>query len=139
MLGTSPAESLASVPAKPMPLVTSPSIPLTERLIEYAVPRGEIKVAGEAQCLWRPQVPTHPGVLPFDRQRSLVSDLVQRPDHRLEIDVSPPWGDEVPAAPGVYEVEVGPEDTAASVESAPRVLDVHVIDPVPELLDEGVE
>lgn len=90
MLGTPPAEPLASVSARPMPLVTSPSIPLTERLVDYAVPRDEIKIAGEAQCLWRPHVPTHPGIRPLDRQRSLVSDLVERPDHRLEIDVSPP-------------------------------------------------
>src|SRR5450759_556560 len=89
MLGTSPGAPLASLPPKPMPLVTSPSIPLTERLVGHAVRRGEINVAGEAQRLWRPQIPTHLGVLPCDRQRSLVSDLVERPDHRLEMAEGP--------------------------------------------------
>lgn len=79
MLGTSPAESLASVLAKPMPLVTSTSTPLTERLVEYAVPQGEIKVAGEAPRLWRPSGAV--GASAFDPDLGKLA-VTTRPDFR---------------------------------------------------------
>ena len=49
--------------------------------------------------------------------------------------------DEVPAALDLPEVEMAGEDALASVQRPARVLDVHVVDPVGELLDErrGIE
>jgi hypothetical protein len=43
---------------------------------------------------------------------------------------------EVPAALRLAEVEMAPEDALASVQRLARVLDVHVVDPVGEFLDE---
>ncbi|CAM5247635.1 hypothetical protein SGRIM128S_08849 [Streptomyces griseomycini] len=45
-------------------------------------------------------------------------------------------GDEVPAAPRVAPRQVGPEPPVAPVQTPARLLAVHVVDPVPEVVEE---
>ncbi len=46
----------------------------------------------------------HPAVFPFDRQRPLVADVVERDDDFLEVDVAVPDRAEVPEAARIGEV-----------------------------------
>ena len=62
-----------------------------------------------------------------------VTDPIECPEERLEVDVAVAGRDEIPTSLRLAEVEVPPENRAAPVEEAPRVLHVHVVDAVGEL------
>src|SRR5690606_25459871 len=66
-----------------------------------------------------------------------VPDLVQLADDLLERDVAVTERDEVPPAPHVAVEQVTVEDAVAAVEVDVRVLQVHVVDAVTELVEEG--
>src|SRR3712207_9450373 len=66
---------------------------------------------------------------------TLFRSAVERPHAPLEVHVAVSRRDEVPAALGLPEVQVGAEDASAAVEPLLRVLYVEVVDPVGELLD----
>ena len=114
---------------------------LLHRGVERDLRRREVRLADERERVGRAPVAVHAAVLPFDRERALVADPVQSAEELLEIDVAVAGGDEVPPTRLFAEVQVRPEDRAASVEPLLRVLDVHVVDPVGELERElrGVE
>src|SRR4029077_6681569 len=125
------------------PMVTNPTflpfaialIPLEGR-VERDLRRREIGPPHVAQRVGRAPFAVHARVLPFNRERALVTDAVQRPDEGLEVDVSVPRRYERPAALDLSEVDVGAEDRAPAVEHLFRVLDVHVVDAITELHDE---
>src|SRR2546421_12744945 len=73
---------------------------LRERGVEGDGGRREVGAPDELQRLARAPLAIHSRVLPFDRQRAVVADPIERPDHRVEVDVAVAGGDEVPAAPG---------------------------------------
>ena len=52
----------------------------------------------------------HPAVLPFNRQRALVADVIEGDDDLLEVDVAAAGGAEVPIAARVGEGGVPAED-----------------------------
>ena len=68
-------------------------IPGQESVIERLVGGGEIEAADQGQCLWRALLTIHPIVLPLDRQRALVTDVIQRAENALERDTAPPGRD----------------------------------------------
>jgi hypothetical protein len=73
-------------------------------------------------------------VLPLDRERALVADVVERDDDLLEVDVAAADAAEVPVAARVAERRVAAEHAGAAVAAAPpHVLHVHVVDAVGEL------
>src|SRR5918999_2587461 len=111
-------------------------MPPRERRVERERGWREVQPAGEGQRVLRAVLAVHARVLPLDRQGPRVARAVERADERLEVDVAAPRRDEVPAALGRAEVQVRAEDRAAAVERHVRVLDVDVVDPVGELVDE---
>src|ERR1044072_2847683 len=123
------------------PIVTKPTSDISGLLRERSVERDrggrEVRGAHERERVRRSPVAIHPGILPLDRERTVVPDPVQRADHGLEVDVAVAGGDEVPAAPGLAEVQVSAEDRRAGVEVPDRVLDVRVEDLLGEVGDEG--
>lgn len=82
-----------------------------------------------------------PAVLPLHGDRALVTDGPQHPEDVLPGHVTVPRRDEVPAAPRVAPRQVGAEAPVAPVEALAGLLAVHVVDPVPEVVQEpdGVE
>src|SRR5262245_21949872 len=98
--------------------------------------RSEARPANERKRVGRAPIAIHARVLPPDRERSGVADAVERTEQRLEVDVTVSGRDEVPTALGLAEVQVSAEDALPPVERLARVLDVHVVDPVGELLYE---
>ena len=106
---------------------------LLHRVVECEARRSELGLPDESQGLGSATVPIHAAVFPLDRQRTGVTDLVQRPEQLVEIDVTASGRDEVPAAGTVAEGEVRGEDRAAAVETTLRVLHVHVVDAGSEL------
>ena len=144
----SPRCSLTAVPIVPSAPVTRtrraaiPYEPAFCIAASNAISDGEKSVLRtNASASRRAPVAVHAAVLPFDRERALVADPVQRAEEVLEVDVAVAGRDEVPAARLLAEVQVRGEDRAASVEPLLRVLDVHVVDPVGEVERElrGVE
>src|SRR5262249_21534718 len=78
----------------------------------------------------------HAGIFPLHGEGTSVTDGVQRAGDPVEVDLAAAGRAEVPAAPGVAEVEVRAEDTRPAVEGRGRVLDVDVIDAVGAITDE---
>src|SRR5215217_5056782 len=80
------------------------------RVASALVPSGEGRVEGclrrtnavhapnEVQCLGCTIEPIHAGVLPFNRDRTRVADVVEHPEDVLPAGVAVTGGDEVPAA-----------------------------------------
>jgi len=87
---------------------------------------------------FRPAVDAvHPDILPFDRERATVPDIVQRDDNFFESNVPVPDRSKIPVAAVVTKVGVPPENTdIPRAVSPPGVLHVGVIDPVFELQEE---
>src|SRR5262249_48384408 len=100
------------------------------RRVERSIRRREVGAANELQRLGSTPLAVHAAVLPLDRERTCVADLVECPEELVEVDVAVTGGDEVPAAFAASEVEVRAQDRAAPVEAALRVLHVDVKDPV---------
>src|ERR1700690_4600947 len=97
IVGISPAAT--SLVVAPMPT----SAPLHGG-VEGEIGRSEVAPPHESERILRAPLAVHAGVLPLDRERARVTDPVQRPDQRLEVDVAVPRGDEVPAALDLAEV-----------------------------------
>ena len=91
----------------------------------------------ERERVLRAALAVHPRVLPLDRQRPRRSRSGSARGRSSSKSTSP-WPGETKSQPrvGLAEVEVRAEDRPAAVEPPSRVLDVHVVDPVGELLDE---
>jgi hypothetical protein len=70
--------------------------------------------------------------LPTRSRAARGSRSGERAKQLLEVDVTVAWGDEVPAALLITEVEMRRENRSGSVEPLLRVLDVHVVDAVVE-------
>jgi len=82
--------------------------------------------------------PVHSRVLPLDRERTAVADVVQRHDHFLKVHIAVARRSEVPVAPGVAKFHVSAEDPNAAVAvTPPGVLHVHVEDSTGKATDEG--
>ena len=75
-------------------------VPLRERRSNAIADGAKSVRRTKAERVGRAPLAVHPGVLPFDRERALVADPVERAEHRLEVDVAVAGGDEVPAAAG---------------------------------------
>jgi hypothetical protein len=60
----------------------------------------------------------HAAVFPFDRQRAVVADVVERADDLLEVHAAVAQRAEVPAAVGVPEVQVRAQYAGTAVERA---------------------
>src|SRR5215204_1656616 len=103
--------------------------------------RLEVRASGEGQRVPGPVLTVHPRIFPLDAEGPLVADTVQRPDAVLQVHVTVARGDEVPTALGAAEVQVASQYAPAAVQPLAAVLDVEVVDPIGELLDErcGVE
>src|SRR6202165_1583222 len=133
--------SLIFLPPAAAPMVTKPTcfclpiaLPLLECGVERHAGRGEIGPPHQSPRVRGAPVAAHPRVLPFDRERTLVSDPGEGAEQRLEVDVAVTRRDEGPAPIRLAEVDVGAEDRPAPVEQLLRVLDVNVVDAIPELL-----
>src|SRR6266446_9276781 len=136
--------SLIFLPPAAAPIVTKPTcfclliaLPLLECGVERHAGRGEIGPPHQSQRVRCAPVAVHARVLPFDRERGVVTDSVEGADERLEINVAVTWRHECPAPIRLAEVDVGAEDRPAPVEHLLRVLDVNVVDAIRELLYEG--
>src|SRR5438093_475986 len=110
----------AASPPRAAPCVEKLLTP--HRGVERDLRRREVDAAHERECLLCAALALHAGVLPLDRERTGVADPVQRAHDGVEVDVSVPRRDEVPAALAVAEVEVRREDRAPPVEPPLRVL-----------------
>src|SRR5438034_5589646 len=107
-------------------------------LREWQDRRGlKIGAPHERQRFRRPPLTVHPGILPLDRKRPGITGPGKSAEHRVEIDVAPPRGDEVPTPAPVAEFQVRAQDAAPAVERPAGILDVHVVDPVAKFLYEG--
>src|SRR4051812_19633119 len=93
--------------------------------------------ADPGQRVGRADQAVHSGVLPLDRQRPGVADGVEDPDTALEVDVPVAQRDEVPAAARVAPGQVRTQAAVAAVEALLGVLEVDVVDPVPEVPGEA--
>src|SRR5829696_7524194 len=120
----------------PTPIDSLMSGLLRERGVEGDLRRREVRAPHERERVRRAPVAVHAGVLPLDRERAAVADSVERAEHLLEVHVAVAGRDEVPAATLLAEVEVAAADRGAAVEPPLRVLDVHVVDALAELVDE---
>src|SRR5216684_4846344 len=132
--------SLIFLPPEAAPMVTKPTcfcllipLPLLERGVERDAGGSEVGPANQCQCVGRTPVSVYARVLPFDRQRAVVSDSVQGADQRFEVNVAVARRDEGPTAIRLAEVDVRAEDRAVSVEKLLRVLDVDVVNAIREL------
>jgi hypothetical protein len=97
----------------------------------------EIQAADEGRGLGGAVHAVHADVLPLDRERAAVADVVEGDDDVLELDVAATGRAEIPEPAGVAEVGVAAEDAHRAVAVAPpHVLHVDVIDAVGELADE---
>jgi len=81
--------------------------------------------------------PVHAVVLPLHAERALVLDLVQRAADRFPVHLAATRGTELPAAAGAAEREVTVQQAVEAVLAAGHVLDVHVVDELAELEQEG--
>ena len=106
------------------------------RRIEREVGCGEVRSPDEGEGVLGAVLAIHPGVLPFDRERSVVADAIERPEERFEVHVTVAGRHKVPTAGLVPEVQVRAEDGSATVEPLLRVLDVDVVDAIGELESE---
>src|SRR5690606_17092524 len=86
--------------------------------------------------LARTKFTLHTAVLPFDRERPGVADLVERPRDLFEVHAATPGRAEVPAAPRITEIQVTGQDARLAVERRDGVLDVHVVNPIRERANE---
>src|SRR5688572_3791355 len=109
---------------------------LLEGRVEGPTAGGEILRFHELAGLAGAKFALHAAVFPFDRERSLVVNLVECPDDLLKIDRASPRAAEVPAAARIAEVDVAGQNSRAAVKRDDRVLDVHVVDAVGERPDE---
>src|SRR5262245_59614420 len=79
----------------------------------------------------------HPVVLPLDRERAAIADLVERAHDLLEVDRAAAGRAEVPPAAAVAEREVSAEDAGlARPVRPPHVLDMDVDDPLALAVEE---
>src|SRR5437899_4914841 len=132
--------SLIFLPPVAAPIVTKPTcfcLPIALLLFECGVERdagrSEISPAHEGQGVRSTPIAVHAGVLPLDRERTVVPDAVQGSDERFEVDVAMAGRDDDPTPIRLAEVDVRAQDRAVSVEQLLRVLDVDVIDAIPKL------
>src|ERR1700680_169234 len=86
-------------------------LPLEGR-VEGDLGRGEIGPPHVVQGIRRSPFAVDARVLPFDRERALIPDAVQRSDDRLEVHVAVTRRYKRPAALDLSEVDVGAEDRA---------------------------
>src|SRR6185312_11410140 len=91
----------------------------------------------ETECLRGADEALHAGVLPFDADRAVVADRVEHAEDPFPGDVAVSGGDEVPAAARIAPGQVRAEPAVAPVEVPGRVLAVHVVDAVLEVVEEA--
>src|SRR5882757_8995500 len=94
-------------------------------------------LAQELQRLRGTALPVHPGVLPFDRQRPLVPDLIEDPDDPVPRHIAVPDRYEIPPAAGIRPRQVRAQSAVAPVELPLGFLAVHVVDAIPEFGDKS--
>ena len=81
-------------------------------------------------------VAVHAAVFPFDRERTVVVDVVEGPDDLFEIHGASAGAAEVPATPRVAKIEMACQNSRPAVERRDGVLDMYVIDPLGKGADE---
>src|SRR5919109_1097514 len=103
-----------SSPPSAWPIVVKPTSLISRLLRERGVERDlggrEVRAAHEGERVRGAPVAVHPRVLPLDRERPLVADPVEGPEHLLEVHVAVARRDEVPSPARLAEVEVAAED-----------------------------
>ena len=110
--------------------------PLFEDAVEFLPGWREIELTGEFAGVVRAENAIHSAIFPFDGKRSRVTDLIEGADDRFEVDFAVTGTAEVPAAPGIAEVEVRSQDAAFAVERDGGVLDMAMVDAVGESAEE---
>src|SRR6266498_2754528 len=118
------------------PVTLSTWLLLLERIVERHGRWCKIKPAHQRECFGGALVAIHSVVFPFDREWPLVVDIIQRAEDTLERHAAATRRHEVPAAPMVAEEQVRAENAIAPIQIADRLLDVYMVDPVFELIDE---
>ena len=79
----------------------------------------------------------HADVLPFNRERTSVADIIERYDDVLELDVTVADRSKIPVTSVVAEVGVTPKDTRIPIAvTPPRVLHMRMVDTIGELTNE---
>src|SRR5260370_34274150 len=124
--------SLIFLPPAAAPIVTKPTcffclpirLPLLECGVERHVGRSEVGPPHQGQRVRRAPVAVHARVLPFNRERTLVSDSREGAEERFEIHVAMAGRHEGPAPLDLAEIDVGAEDRAASLARLLACVDV---------------
>jgi hypothetical protein len=81
--------------------------------------------------------PIHASVLPLDRERTTIADIVERNEDILELNVAVPDGPEIPIAPMIAEIGVTTKDANIAVAvPPPGVLHVGMVNAVFEVPQE---
>src|SRR5215471_9361300 len=112
--GISPAVSAEPIVTKPTSLTGRPPLAFRRSFVPGPLELGErqqrrgleIGPADERQRLGRPELAFHRRVLPLDGQGPGILDPVERPDHRVEVDIAAARRHEVPAAVAFPELQV---------------------------------
>ena len=107
-------------------------LPFIKGRVEGPIAGGEIEFLGELAGFLRTEGPFHPAVFPFDRQGTVVADVIQGSNDLFKVDAAATGTAEIPTAPRVAEVQVAGIDPALAVERHNRVLDMDMIDAVRE-------
>src|SRR5687768_3543265 len=87
----------APEPPPTMPIFSFLMLLPPECGVESGRRRLEVRTPDEGCRLPRAVHPVHTGVLPLHRERTVVADAIQGPDHRLEVHAPASDRSEVPA------------------------------------------
>jgi hypothetical protein len=77
-----------------------------ECVVEQNVRRCQIKLSNEAEGFRCTLISVHAVVFPFNREGTLVSNVIQRTEDSLEWNAAPARGYEIPSTPVVTKSEV---------------------------------
>src|SRR5688572_15310932 len=100
--------------------------------------RREINLPDKGRRFSRTMHAIHPAVLPFDAERSAITNIVQRDDDVLELDVAVTERAKIPEPPRITEIHVPAEDADRAIAmTPPYILHMGMINPVAERPDES--
>src|SRR6516164_25937 len=109
---------------------------LFKRRVERRSARGKIiglHISARLRCSMDS---VHSGVLPFDRERATVSDVVQRDNDLFETDVAVANRTEIPVPAIIAKIGVAAKNANVAIAMAPPgIFHMSVIDPVSELAE----
>src|SRR5258708_2085539 len=97
----------------------------------------EVCILGERAGLRGAVLAVHAAVFPFDGERALIVDVIERPDDLLEVDGAVPQGSEIPVPFGIAKVGMAPKHPCSLERGGPiDVLHMDVVNAVAKLIDE---